>query len=105
MKGYGSLGFSGGHKQSNHKTNQRVLQIYSTRWFALDKSVMLERIQYCGFFVVGANADFPFWLCYFVRTFVELDTKLVPHLGNVEGVNIESVLIFDIGLDDGIGGN
>ena len=66
---------------------------------------MLERIQYCGFFVVGANADFPFWLCFFVRTFVELDTKLVPHLGNVEGVNIESVLIFDIGLDDGIGGN
>ena len=68
-------------------------------------SVMLERIQYCGFFVIGADADFPFWLCYLVGTFVELDTQLVPHLGNIEGVNIEAILLFDIGLDDGISGN
>ena len=68
-------------------------------------AVMLERIQYGGFFVVGANADFPFRLCYLVCAFVELDTQLVPHLGNVEGVNIEAILFFDIGLDDGIGGN
>ena len=68
-------------------------------------AVMLECIQYCGLFVVGANADFPFWPCYLVCTFVELDTQLVPHLGNVEGVNIEAVLFFDICLDDGVGGN
>ena len=68
-------------------------------------AVMLERIHYGGFLVVGANADFPFWLCNLVGTFVELDTQLVPHLGNVEGVDIEAVLLFDIGLDDGIGGN
>ena len=68
-------------------------------------AVMLERIQDCRFFVVGADADLSFWLCYLVGTFVELDTELVPHLGNVEGVNIESVFLFDIGLDDGIGGN
>ena len=68
-------------------------------------AVMLERIQYCGFLVVGANADFPFWLCYLVRTFVEFDTQLVPHLGNVKGMNIEAILLFDIGLDDGICGN
>lgn len=66
---------------------------------------MLERIQYCGFFVVGANADFPFWLRYLVCAFVELDSQLVPHLGNVEGVDIEAILLFDIVLDDGIGGN
>ena len=68
-------------------------------------AVMLERIQYCGFFVVGANADLPFWLCNLVGTFVELDSQLVPHLGNVEGMNIETILLFDIGLDDGVGGN
>lgn len=68
-------------------------------------AVMLERIHYGGFLVVGANADFPFRLCYLVGTFVELDTQLVPHLGNVEGVNIETILFFDIGLDNGIGGN
>ena len=66
---------------------------------------MLERIQYCSLFVVGADADFPFWLCNFVGTFVELYTQLVPHLGNIEGMNIEAILLFDIGLDDGIGGN
>ena len=68
-------------------------------------AIMMERIQYGSFFVIGANADFPFWLCYLVGTFVELDTQLVPHLGNIEGVNIEAILLFDIGLDDGIGGN
>ena len=68
-------------------------------------AIMLERIQNCVFFVIGANADFPFWLLYLVGTFVELDSQLVPHLGNVEGVDIEAVLLFDIGLDDGIGGN
>ena len=68
-------------------------------------AVMLECIQDCGFFVVGANADFPFWLRNSVGTFVELDAQLVPHLGNVEGVDIEAVFLFDICLDDGIGGN
>ena len=68
-------------------------------------AVMLERIHYGSFFVVGADADFPFWLCYLVCTFVELDSQLVPHLGNVKGVDIEAVLLFDIGLNDGIGGN
>ena len=68
-------------------------------------AVMLECIQDCGFFVIGADADFPFWLCYLVGTLMELDTQLVPHLSNVEGVNIEAVLLFDIGLDDWIGGN
>ena len=68
-------------------------------------AVMMERIQYCGLFVIGADAYFPFWLCYLVGTFVELDTQLVPHLGNVEGVDIEAVFLFDIGLDDGIGSN
>ena len=68
-------------------------------------AVVMECIHYGGFFVVGANADFPFRLCYFVCTFVELDSQLVPHLGNIEGVNIEAVLFFDIGLDDGIGSN
>ena len=68
-------------------------------------AVMLERIQYCGFFVLGADADLSFWLCYLVSTFVELDTQLVPHLSNIEGVNIETILLFDIGLDDGVGGN
>ena len=65
-------------------------------------AVMLECIHYGGFFIVGANADFPFWLCYLVRTLVEFDSQLVPHLGNIEGVNIEAILLFDIGLDDGI---
>ena len=68
-------------------------------------AVMLECFQYCSLFVVGTNADFPFWLCYLVCTFMELDTQLVPHLGNVEGMNIEAILLFDICLDDGIGGN
>ena len=68
-------------------------------------AVMMECLQYGSFFVIGTNADFPFWLCYLVGTFVKLDTQLVPHLGNVEGVDIEAVLLFDIGLDDGIGGN
>ena len=68
-------------------------------------AVMMERIHYGGFFIVGANADFPFWLCYLVRTFMKLDSQLVPHLGNVKGVNIEAILFFDICLDDGIGGN
>ena len=68
-------------------------------------AVMVKRIHYGGFFVVGADADFSFWLCYLVRTFVEFDTQLVPHLSNVEGVNIETVLLFDICLDDWIGGN
>ena len=68
-------------------------------------AVILERIHYGGFFIVGADADFPFWLCYLVRTLVEFDSQLVPHLGNIEGVNIESVFLFDIRLDDGIGGN
>ena len=68
-------------------------------------AVMMERIHYGGFFIVGANADLPFWLCYLVGTFVELDTQLVPYLGNVERMDIEAVLLFDIGLDDGIGGN
>ena len=68
-------------------------------------AVMLERIQYGSFFVIGANADFPFGLCYLISTFVELDSQFVPHLSNVKGVNIEAVLFFDIGLDDGIGGN
>jgi hypothetical protein len=36
---------------------------------------------------------------------VKLDSQLVPYLGNVKGVNIEAILLFDIGLDDGIGGN
>ena len=47
-------------------------------------AVMMERIHYGGFLVVGADADFPFWLCYLVGTFVELDTQLVPHLGYTE---------------------
>ena len=68
-------------------------------------AVMMESLQYGSFFVIGTNADFPFWLCYLVRTFVELDTQLVPHLGNVEGMNIEAIFFFDICLDDGIGGN
>ena len=68
-------------------------------------AVVMECIHYGGFLVVGANADFSFWLCYLVGTFVEFDTQLVPHLGNVEGVNIEAILFFDIGLDDGIGGD
>ena len=68
-------------------------------------AIMMECLQYGGFFIVGTDADFPFWLCYLVRTFVKLDTQLVPHLGNIEGVDIEAVLLFDIGLDDGIGGN
>ena len=71
----------------------------------LVNAVMLERIHYGGFLVVGADADFPFWLCYLVRTFMKLDSQLVPHLGNIKRVNIEAVLSFDIGLDDGIGGN
>ena len=71
----------------------------------LVNAIMLERIHYGGFLVVGANADFPFWLFHLVCTFVELDSQLVPHLGNVEGVDIEAILFFDIGLDDGIGGN
>ena len=68
-------------------------------------AVMLECFQYCSLFVVGTNADFPFWLCYLVCTFVEFDAELVPHLGNIKRVNIEAVLFFDIGLDNGIGGN
>ena len=68
-------------------------------------AIMMECLQYGGLFIVGTDADFPFWLCYLVRTFVKLDTQLVPHLGNIEGVNIETILFFDIGLDDGIGGN
>ena len=68
-------------------------------------AVMLERIHYGGFLIVGADADFPFWLYYLVGTFVKLDSQLVPHLGNVKGVNIETILFFDIGLDDGIGSN
>ena len=68
-------------------------------------AIMMECLQYGGFFIVGTDADFPFWLCYLVRTFVKLDTQLVPHLGNIEGVDIEAVLLFDIGLDVGIGGN
>ena len=68
-------------------------------------AVMLERIHYGDFFVIGADADFPFWLCYLVRTFVKLDSQLIPYLGNVKGVNIEAVLFFDICLDDGVGGN
>ena len=68
-------------------------------------AIMLECIHYGGFLVVGANADFPFWLCNLVGTFVKLDSQLVPHLGNIEGVDIEAILLFDICLDDGIGGN
>ena len=68
-------------------------------------AVMMECIHYGGFLVVGANTDFPFWLCYLVGTFVKLDSQLVPHLGNIEGVDIEAILLFDICLDDGIGGN
>ena len=68
-------------------------------------AIMLECIHYGGFFIFGANADFPFRLRYLVCAFMELDSQLVPHLGNIEGVNIEAVLLFDIGLDDGISGN
>ena len=68
-------------------------------------AVMMESLQYGSFFVIGTNADFPFWLCYLVGTFVEFDTQLIPHLGNIEGVNIETILLFDICLDDRIGGN
>ena len=68
-------------------------------------TVMVERIQYGGFLIVGADAYFPFWLCNLVGTFVKLDSQLVPHLGNIEGVDIEAILLFDICLDDGIGGN
>ena len=68
-------------------------------------AVVMERIQYGSFLVVGTNTDFPFWLCYLVRTFVKLDSQLVPYLGNIEGVNIEAILLFDICLDDGIGSN
>ena len=46
-------------------------------------AVMLKRIHYSGFLVVGADADFPFWLCNLVGTFVKLDAQLVPYLGNV----------------------
>lgn len=72
---------------------------------------MLYRYRNAGthpglrFFVVGAYANLSLWLCCLVRTFVEFDTQLVPHLANIEGVNIEAVLLFDIGLDDGVGGN
>ena len=68
-------------------------------------AVVMECIHNGGFLIVGADADFPFRLCHLVRTFVELNSQLVPHLGNVEGVNIETILFFDIGLDNGIGGN
>ena len=68
-------------------------------------AIMLERIHYGGFLIVGADADFPFWLLYLVGAFVELDSQLVPYLCNVEGVNIEAVLFFDICLDDGVGSN
>ena len=68
-------------------------------------AVMMECIHYGGFLVVGADADFSFWLFHLVCTFVKLDSQLVPHLGNIEGVNIEAVLFFDICLDDGIGSN
>ena len=68
-------------------------------------AIMLERIHYGGFLIVGADADFPFWLCYLVGTFVELDTQLVPYLSNVKRMDIEAVLLFDICLDDGIGSN
>ena len=68
-------------------------------------AVMLERIHYGGFLIVWADADFPFWLCNLVGTFVKLDTQLVPHLSNVEGMDIEAVLFFDICLDDGISSN
>ena len=68
-------------------------------------AVVLESIHYGSFLVVGADADFPLCLCNLVGAFVKLDTQLVPHLGNIEGVNIETILFFDIGLDDGIGGN
>lgn len=73
--------------------------------YCLYYSKISQCIHYGGFLIVGADADFPFWLRYLIRTFVELDTQLVPHLGNVEGVDIEAVLLFDIGLEDGIGGN
>lgn len=68
-------------------------------------AVVMECIHYGGFLIVGADADLSFWLCYLVRTFVELDSQLVPYLGNVEGMDIEAVLFFDICLDDGICGN
>ena len=68
-------------------------------------AVMMECLQYGSFFVIGTNTDFPFWLCYLVGTFVELDTQLVPYLSNVKRMDIEAVLLFDICLDDGIGSN
>lgn len=86
-----------------HKTAASVME--AAVLLCLVDAVVMERIQYGSFLVVGANTDFPFWLCYLVRTFVKLDSQLVPHLGNVEGVDIEAILFFDIGLDDGIGGN
>lgn len=66
-------------------------------------AVVMKCIHYGSFFVIRADADFPFRLCYLVRTFVELNSQFVPHLGNVEGMNIEAIPLFDIRLDDGIG--
>ena len=68
-------------------------------------AVMLERIHYGGLLVVGANADLSFCSFHLVVALVDFDTQLVTHLGNVKGMNIETILLFDIGLDDGIGGN
>ena len=68
-------------------------------------AVMVERIHYGGFFICGANADFPFRLRYLVGTFVEFDSQLIPHLSNVERMDIKAVLFFDICLNDGIGCN
>lgn len=66
-------------------------------------AVMLKGIQDGGFLVVGADADLSFWLLHLVVPIVKLDTQLVPHLGNVEGVDIEAVFLFNIGLNVGIG--
>ena len=64
---------------------------------------MLKGIQNGGFLIVGANADLSFRLLHLVVSIVELDAQLVPNLGNIEGVDIEAVFLFDIGLNVGIG--
>ena len=64
---------------------------------------MIKGIQDGGFFVVGANADLSFWLLHLVVAFVELNAQLVPHLCDVERVDIEAVFLFDIGLNVRIG--
>ena len=64
---------------------------------------MLKSIQDGSFLVGGADADLSFRLLHLVVSIVELDTQLVPNLGNIEGVDIEAIFLFDIGLNVVIG--